>query len=336
MFAAYCAPILCVCAVLILRRPFLARTALIFIALFITAGVVTRRFIFRHIASKLATTPTLEQNFTFLIRDLGGLLNLDPWTHSNPFMPALLSLSLWLIAAIFVVHAALHARLRDNILLAVFSSITTLSAAATFSTITFINVPATNISARFILNAFYLFAVLLGTLIDLTAQHISRPVKSLLTALVTLFIVSGLVTTFRAWSRPGLVAPNPGATQLIAFLSQHALNYGYGPYWGAQANAVTAITGGNITIRPVIFSPATGEITRQIRAQSSPAWLAPADFPARQANFFVLIAADGEQCPNAALCVQGVIAQLGVPLRMLHDGATTILVFDESKKAVLF
>jgi hypothetical protein len=328
MVAAYDMPILCLVAVITLRRRFPGRTTLIFTAILTAGAVLTHA---KHIASKLATVPTLKENLAFLIRDLGGLLNLDPLTHSNPFLPAIFSLTLWLIAALIT-----GLRLQNKTLPAAFIFIAILSATATLSTILFINVPATSISARFILNVFYLFAVLLATLLDLAWQNFSRVEKLSLASMLALFTLSGLASTAPAWSRPGLAQPNPATAQLVAFLSQNALSYGYGPYWGAQANAVTAITGGKITIRPVIFSPATGEITRQIRAQSSPAWLSPADFPKAQTNFFVLIAADGEQCANPALCLRGVAAQLGAPMRVLHYGVATIMVFDRSKKELLF
>jgi len=336
MLVAYDLPVSLVLAVILLRK--IPRRRLVFAAIFFALALIVllhQKLIdhLQKIPGKIATLSTLRINLEFIMRDLGGLLNLLPWNHSNNLAPAIISISLWTVAAILVVSG-----LRKTVIAnphesggkqSIFLAIAACSSAATLAITLFINVPATSLSARFILNAFYLFAILLATIIDLTWNNLPRLQKSFISAIITLFIAAGLApANSQSSGEPAL--------PLITFLSQNKLSYGYGPYWGAQANAVTALTAGAITIRPVMFSPLTGEITPQIRDQSSPAWYLPADFPARTPNFFVLITPDGEQCPNPALCAQGVVAQLGPPLRTLHHGAATILVFERSKQALLF
>jgi hypothetical protein len=107
------------------------------------------------------------------------------------------------------------------------------------------------------------------------------------------------------------------AKPLAEFLKSQNLTYGYGPYWGAHANAVTWYTLGGVTIRPVRFDPLTGRIISQ-HEQSSSLWTHGGDIPADQRTFFIAVGNDGEVCPDVKICTAGVIGQFGEPEKTLH------------------
>src|SRR5208337_2856160 len=91
---------------------------------------------------------------------------------------------------------------------------------------------------------------------------------------IGLFLVCGLITTAPIWSAPGFAMQTNGAEEIIGLLQANGLTYGYGPYWGAEANVVTALSSGRNIIRPVTFDPKTGWLRPQIsHAASAPAWL---------------------------------------------------------------
>ncbi|MBE1161117.1 hypothetical protein [Dyella acidiphila] len=117
---------------------------------------------------------------------------------------------------------------------------------------------------------------------------------------------------------------------LTELLQREHLTYGYGAYWGAQANAVTWYSRGRVVIRPIRFDPATGQVSTQ-HQQASRYWITPQDMPADQHDFFVILGNDGEICPDPAQCEAGVIRQWGPPQRRLTApgprGDLTILVW---------
>jgi hypothetical protein len=138
----------------------------------------------------------------------------------------------------------------------------------------------------------------------------------------------GLVTTAPVWRAPGLALQTNGVDQIIGFLQANGLSYGYGPYHGANTNAVTALSNGQITIRPVLFDKVTGQIRPIVRAQSAASWLTAQDLPAGQRKFFVYVDSDGEECASPALCVAGLSAQFGPPAQRLQNGQAIILVWE--------
>lgn len=117
---------------------------------------------------------------------------------------------------------------------------------------------------------------------------------------------------------------------LSDLLLREHLTYGYGPYWGAQANAVTWYSRGQVVIRPIRFDPVTGRVNGQ-HEQSSRLWVTPEDVPQNQSTFFIIFGDDWEICPDPARCEAGVVAQFGPPDRRLTTvgwrGDLTILVW---------
>ena len=120
---------------------------------------------------------------------------------------------------------------------------------------------------------------------------------------------------------------DPGTGDLLRFLSDNKLNYGYGPYWGSQANAATWLSDFKVRIRPVVFDRTTGAMSGGNRAQSSRLWYLPGDAPPHQSNYFVFIRNDGEECPDPSVCVNGVISQFGPPERTLQYKDAAVLVW---------
>lgn len=115
--------------------------------------------------------------------------------------------------------------------------------------------------------------------------------------------------------------------ELIAFLSRQKLTYGYGPYWGSNANAISWMSGGEVIIRPVMFDRDDGHMITGIRAESSPLWFTPQDMPNHQAEVFVMVKNDGEECPDIMLCIHGLKKQFGMPARTIFYQGATILIW---------
>ncbi len=282
-----------------------------------------------NVSTKLASPALAERNAGVLLRDLGGLLNLLPWEHSDQLLPACLSLAVW--AAVALAASAVARRMLPQYwLLPPLILMAGLSAAASTVCVVLINVPMHGYSGRFLLNVLYLFVTVLGVVLDLGWRRFSAWQRVGFCAVVFLFFSAGLVSTAPAWSRPGLMVRDGQVQRRIEFLTKNGLNYGYGPYWGSLANAVTALSQGKIILRPVLFNPQNGRMTRQVRVQSAFDWLRPQDIPRGQKTFFIWIADDGEECLDVRLCLAGVTAQFGPPARVLHDGAANILVWDHT------
>ena len=279
------------------------------------------------VSAKFASPALAAHNGAVLLRDLGGLFNLLPWEYSAPMLQGSLCLGVWAIAALTASLGARRAGLRQNRLLLVFILTGGLSMAASTTCVTLINVPMAGFSARFVLNVLYLFITLLAIMLDLGWQSFNNWTKTGFSAVMLLFFIAGLASTAPAWRKPGFAVQDRQVENRIEFLTKNHLDYGYGPYWGALANAVTALSHGKIILRPVMFNTRNGMMTAVVRAQSSLNWLTAQDIPRGQKNFFIWVADDGEECPNIRLCLAGITTQFGPPVRVLHDGAASILVW---------
>jgi len=347
MVAAYYLPTLGLCGMLLLRPPTAIprreslKLLLALSVVFLMLGThVFGVFNFLpQLPLRFANNrPVIANNALFLVKDFGLLLNIVPWETANYLSMALLSLASFL-AVLYVGFSGGHlsklfddwlfqSKLFDDWLFPLFLAFAVFSTAAMIVAFVFINTWATGDSARFLLNVLYLWAISAGVAADLSWQRLAIPQKLLLVGFVSAFVASGLASTFPIWGQPGFTVRDHGSGSLITFLKANDLSYGYGPYWGANANAITAMTGGHITIRPVIFDKTTGMITSQLHAQSSPNWYSKEDYSPAQRSFFVIVESDGEECADPSLCLRGLEAQFGPPSwTLVYGPSATILVW---------
>lgn len=308
--------------------------SLLVVNLFCIAAVMTRGFglpdFFPAMEFQSGGAAAIVGNFSFLFRELGGLLNLVPGHASNLLLPAVLSLLVagsWLLlqlARSYAVGQLAHTDLQFFVITGFFSigGVTlafALNDSATFS-----------LSARFLINVPYVLVTGLGVLLERNWTQLRNPERGISAALVLLFVLAGASSTFAYWRSPVMGFNAARVTALVDFLRAENLTYGYGPYWGASANPVTAVSGEEIIMRPVTFDPTTGVLSDTWRAQTSRRWYRPDDIPAGQQEYFVFVVADGEECADPELCIAGLTRQFGPPLRLLAYGsAATVLVWDK-------
>jgi intracellular sulfur oxidation DsrE/DsrF family protein len=275
-----------------------------------------------------ANWATINNNTIFLIKDLGGLLNIIPFEKSTDFLPAILTLVVILSLLIFSVFKAVksgHQISSSNIAFICFATFSIGGMALAF---VISDLEAMDYSGRYLLNCIYLIPIGLGVLVEHNWPRSSKIEKAICTSVPVLFVLSGIVSTFQMWRSPGFALKDMGAGALIKYLKMNGLSYGYGSYWGSQANAVTALSKGEVVIRPVVFNKRTGTMIAGTRAETNKRWYSERDFPPNQKQFFVFVTSDFEECADVNLCTSGVIRQFGDPVRTLKYESATILVWD--------
>jgi len=272
----------------------------------------------------------IKNNSMFLIKDLGGLLNIFPFQNSNEFIPAVLSIGIIAILLFVNITIATQKNMYAHQCLLVFCTFSFFSIGGIFLAFVLSSVEADNISARFLLNCLFLIVIALGVLIDLNWERLSITQKAFYASVVALFLTSGITSTFQFWQSPEFGLKDGGTNSLIDFLQKNNLSYGYGPYWGSNANAVTAVSKSAIRIRPVLFDKENGMMIAGKRPESSKRWYTIEDLPPGQKEYFVFVKSDGEECPDINLCIRGLSKQFGDPAKLLKYGEATILVWDHS------
>lgn len=272
---------------------------------------------------------SINSNFVFLIKDLGGLLNIIPFHASNDFIPGLLSI---------IVIGALIAKSINIIFIKsttfpefnffTFSLFVIISTGGIILAFVLTSVPAGNHSARFLLNVLYLIVIVLGVSMDLYWCRFSSALRFVFTSVVILFLVSGVVSNFHLWKIFSTPMNNGKVYSIIDFLRKNNLTYGYGPYWGSQANAVTAVSKSEIRIRPVMFIKTNGMMEIGTRVGSSKRWFIPEDKSPNQKEYFVFLKNDTEECSNIDLNVKGLTKQFGEPSKILRYHDALIMVWN--------
>lgn len=270
---------------------------------------------------------TISGNLDFLIRDLGGLLNISPLHQGNERVPAILSLIVILTLLTFCLSRAAKSVRTMTPAKAVFVVFASLSTGAIVLAFVISKVAAADHSARFLINAVYLILISLGFLIETNWPKSSIVEKSLGVLVAFLFVLSGIVSNLQSWRLPGFSFRDTGTGALIEFLKSNDLSYGYGPYWGSNANAVTAASRSEVVIRPVVFDKSEGTMIVGNRAESSRRWYVAEDYPPDQKSFFVFVVSDDEECADLKVCLNGLARQFGEPARTLSYQKATILVW---------
>ncbi|MGI4793780.1 MAG: hypothetical protein ACRYG8_06770 [Janthinobacterium lividum] len=139
-----------------------------------------------------------------------------------------------------------------------------------------------------------------------------------------LFVVAGLSVPWTPIREASVSVPG-WQDRLTAFLQAHDLHYGYGGYWGSDANSSSLRTAGAVTIRPV--SALGGMLPIQpTQSQTFDSWYLPSDAGSDPTHFFVAIP-DPDLCPNRAACRALAIRSFGLPDRTLSWEGYDILVW---------
>lgn len=191
------------------------------------------------------------------------------------------------------------------------------------------SIEATSITARFLVNCFYLIAIGLGVLVDRNWKSSSRILRITSASVIALFITAGVTSNLQAWKMPGFATKDGGTNALVDFLRNNNLSYGYGPYWGSHSNAIAAASQFEIRVRPVVFDRTSGMMIAGTRAESSRHWYTAQDAAVNQKEYFVMVRSDGEECADINLCLKGLHRQFGNPVRQLKYLDAIILVWDQ-------
>ncbi len=271
---------------------------------------------------------TIKNNFSFLIRNLGGMLDVFPFRESNDFIYAAISLLIVGLLLIANTVKAIRSGAINEKLIFVFALCSFFSIGGICAAYSIGSIEATSITARFLVNCMYLSVIGLGVLLDRQWEQSSTTHKIVSSSTIIFFFLAGITSNFQAWKAPGFAVKGGGTIELLDFLQKNNLSYGYGPYWGAHANAVTAASGSKVRIRPVVFDNATGMMIAGTRPESSRHWYLPDDAPVDQTEYFVLVRRDGEECVDMSLCFAGLEKQFGSPVRQLQYSDAIILVWD--------
>jgi hypothetical protein len=269
-----------------------------------------------------------NHNTIMWIQDLGGLLNLIPFNQGNDFIPSLLSLIILISLLVYLGFKALQAGYAQHRGGSAFLLLAALSIGGISMAFMISNQAAQYHSARFVLNCAYLILIALGILIEYN-WSISSKIEKLIYVVVTiLFVLSGAVSNYPDWKKPGFAFKDTGVLALIDFLKTNNLNYGYGSYWGSLSNAITAASKLEVIIRPVVFNPLSGMMVAGNRVESASTWYLEKDYPANQKDFFVFVASDFEECTDINICINGLIRQFGNPVKTLKYNGATVMVWD--------
>ncbi len=177
-------------------------------------------------------------------------------------------------------------------------------------------------SGRFLVAVAFLLPLGLALGLACAWRRVTRAGRALAIVLASLHMAAGAAY---AWPPSPLRANTERPLALADFLAAHGLRYGYGAYFGAQANAVTWLSGWRVVMRPVSFGYFDGALLYPL-IETSERWYAPGDAPAGVSRRFVVV--DPQSCANRAVCLDGLARQFGPPAQTLKFGAFTILVWN--------
>ncbi len=252
-----------------------------------------------------------SQNIFMVIQNLGRLFNILPLGHSTHLL--LLSSLFSVLVFFYLLYKTTDVCYKKynathNVTL-YFLTVTILISLFAIITAMIVTESVNEGSSRFMLNIFYLGPLLIAINAEKHWPELTRTFKKTLIIAVILYIISSIVSNLTIWQSMRFTVKKDDVLALVNVLEKNHLQHGYGPYWGANANAITWLSHGKIQFVPVIFSKKTGFIINGKRYQSSLLWKAPS----AHENFFIFVKNDGEECANISLCKSGIIKQFGQP-----------------------
>jgi hypothetical protein len=336
MLASYNVPLLGLCAWLwyrplshLPRRQVLVCSAVLLMSMVAVATKLFGLFDFLpYTHFRPGTWDVMNNNAIYLIRNLGGMLGLLPFTGANSFISGFVSLAAIVALIGYAARRMWLARLGLSLPGWVFMGFAALSTLCVIGAFVVTAVEAKDYSARFLINVVYLVVIALGILAERAWAHAGPYFKRAVFAAFGLLLLTSWVTNWSHLIHGPLRFRDTGVTDVVSFFKEHGLSYGYGPYWGANANAVTAGSLSEVIIRPAVFEHDSGMMRVGGRAESSRRWYTDEDVPPGTSRYFVMLRSDGEECPRIEVCVQGLTRQFGAPVTTLTRGDAQILVWD--------
>ncbi len=232
-----------------------------------------------------------------------------------PSLSVLAVLVLLAVAALGVRTARLRGP--DGVLMLVCA----LSGAGTLAAFGLSALPADLAFTRLVLNLYFVLPLFLCLALAGARRGIGR---AALLAAALLFVAGSLGEQWMP-VREHSVGAAGWQTRLTRFLKAHDLHYGYGGYWGSDANSSRVRTRGAVTIRPV-GAPGGGLPIQPTESQTFDAWYQPDDAGGVQSRFFVSVH-DPDLCSDPASCRALAIRSFGQPDRILDWEGHDILVW---------
>ena len=273
---------------------------------------------------RIGSWEVINSNAVFLLRDLGGLFNIIPMISSNYFISSFISL--FFVFVLFISSIYYSGILKRNHTLFIFFVFLLFSTAGISLAFMISDIQAKTYSARFLINILFLVPIFIIVIFTKMWDkiHIIQKVFSIF--ILFLFIFSGILSSKENILNPRINIKSGEAHNLMNFLINNNLNYGYGPYWGSSANAITILSDEDVIIRPIKFD-SYGSIIFGDNFQSSSRWYTKFDYPKNQKTFFVVVANDGEECLDIKVCEEGLVKAYGEPIQTLLYQKKKIMVW---------
>jgi hypothetical protein len=179
---------------------------------------------------------------------------------------------------------------------------------------------------RFLIAAYFFLPVIVGAALTLRSEDHIPMVRAGAAVLAALVMTSSVISNAQAWRDQHFAISAQDILGWIGFLRAHDLHFGYGPYWGSEANVVAWISKGQVTVRPIQFDSRTGFVAPRW-GQTSPLWYQKSNVPVLP-SYFVVLTNDGENCPDFSVCLAGVQKQFGPAQEVLSYEGRTVLVWN--------
>lgn len=278
--------------------------------------MLTGVILFSHTIERLFGLPTISfhhgtflqsvENAYWLLFGLGGLLNMFVVEKSSTF-----------IVSALVILTAYFTSIRNLKKISNIDFLTVMSVLGITSAFIISDVPGAYYSGRFLVNILYL------TVIVIFLRALSG--RKILWLPITMIIISSYITNLQVKPVRDDLSKTEG---LLTFLRNNHLNYGYGPYWGTEALAISWISNFQQIIRPVTFNKSTGFMESYGRMQTFTNWYEKKETNAISQQFIAILN-DGEECRNVEVCLEGVKKQFGMPEQILTFKSITFYVYNK-------
>jgi len=276
------------------------------VAALIFSHAIERYFYLPVASFSLGPISQWLNNFYWLMFGVGGISNIFLINSKFTYI------SSSAIFLFFISYALYASSIRKDIKVFIAMSILGISSSFIIGS----NVGAEK-HARFFVNITYI-----GLIICFSALIMSR------VRMFYIFFLLLIVSQLYSHTQPERRLLPWSSVKVLNTLKKHNLDYGFGPYWGAQALAVTWISDFNVALRPVTFEKDTGHMILGGRPQTFDHWYSA---PLNRKTF-IIIMTDVEECHELQTCLNGVKEQYGNPDEIINDSNVNIYVYDNGLK----
>src|SRR5690606_13741088 len=230
--------------------------------------------------------------FVLLVRELGALLQVIPFFANAT--GAIVSALVVAVVAIALLVYGYRDRLLANPLATSLAWVTAFSTGGICAAFLLNDSSDASfeLGARLLVSCLYLVVPLIAVLGECHWHALPRVLRYASPVLALGFVLSGVASSAVARQGDNWQFQHRQTARILDELQAQGLTYGYGSYWGAAANAVTALSQGEVVIRPISFDATSGRAYADWRPQSSRRWYSADDMPTGQREVFVLISTD--------------------------------------------